>query len=675
MKMSYRSILSVGGIVLLAFASTLATPPNPFPSTLAAPPNAGEHTFRQLGTTISVVGEDQVIGSSNNAQGLHLRGEPCVLCPADADVIENEPTRQDQTDNLNGTCTTATPVSFGDVVCGKSNGFINTATGGNMRDIDLFTFELTQATNVRVAVRGSLPTLAQLLANGDCSGNFYPVATNTFGIACDQFVLSASLAPGLYTVLITSLDVGPTLVPEYDYVFKISDADLVTFACCDFDGNCTEVLPADCDGFLTASETCAEVTCLSIPACPLGANVEGFGFGEFLFDGYVDSFNSGCNIGGGAFAIIDIVQGGDVWCGSGGHFITGGFQRDTDWYQLEVFAPTELNWRVTSTFGIQTAIIQAGADNECFATFRQILTGPAGVPVDNIATIGPGTYFLFVSTNGFIPIVPSNAPYIAEVIFNTPSTESCCFTDGSCEDLVASDCRDQGGIVGGPGSSCATANCCSSCTGAEVQEGEDDCFNGRTDDYNAGCNFASAFNTTPLSANTPLCGTAGTFYLPGPFLSNPARDTDWYSYDHPGGPFTYSAQAAGFDILIGIIDVLPDGSNCGTAAFTSFAISDGCTPVSIDGDLPAGTYILFAATADFEGVPCSFEYTIEVTTGPTCDPDCADVTGELDVNLADLNLVLANFGQTTSNGDANCDGQVNLADLNLVLSQFGTTCP
>jgi len=55
--------------------------------------------------------------------------------------------------------------------------------------------------------------------------------------------------------------------------------------------------------------------------------------------------------------------------------------------------------------------------------------------------------------------------------------------------------------------------------------------------------------------------------------------------------------------------------------------------------------------------------------------DCpGDVTGDGQINLADLNLVLANFGQTTSDGDANGDGLVDLADLNLVLSQFGVSC-
>ncbi|MFU8828399.1 MAG: hypothetical protein ACNA8P_03090 [Phycisphaerales bacterium] len=50
-----------------------------------------------------------------------------------------------------------------------------------------------------------------------------------------------------------------------------------------------------------------------------------------------------------------------------------------------------------------------------------------------------------------------------------------------------------------------------------------------------------------------------------------------------------------------------------------------------------------------------------------------DVNGDGAVDLADLNLVLANFGTNNPAGDANGDGVVDLADLNLVLANFGNT--
>ncbi len=44
------------------------------------------------------------------------------------------------------------------------------------------------------------------------------------------------------------------------------------------------------------------------------------------------------------------------------------------------------------------------------------------------------------------------------------------------------------------------------------------------------------------------------------------------------------------------------------------------------------------------------------------------------MDLADLNLVLANFGQSTDAGDANGDGVVDLTDLNAILGVFGSGC-
>lgn len=57
---------------------------------------------------------------------------------------------------------------------------------------------------------------------------------------------------------------------------------------------------------------------------------------------------------------------------------------------------------------------------------------------------------------------------------------------------------------------------------------------------------------------------------------------------------------------------------------------------------------------------------------------CAgDVNFDGSIDLADLNIVLANFGFGTTpgrSGDANFDGSVDLADLNLILASFGSNC-
>lgn len=54
-------------------------------------------------------------------------------------------------------------------------------------------------------------------------------------------------------------------------------------------------------------------------------------------------------------------------------------------------------------------------------------------------------------------------------------------------------------------------------------------------------------------------------------------------------------------------------------------------------------------------------------------PPCADLDGSGTVDLTDLNIVLANFGDGDG-GDVNDDGETNLTDLNAVLAQFGENC-
>lgn len=70
----------------------------------------------------------------------------------------------------------------------------------------------------------------------------------------------------------------------------------------------------------------------------------------------------------------------------------------------------------------------------------------------------------------------------------------------------------------------------------------------------------------------------------------------------------------------------------------------------------------------------SLQITHEVPLEPTCP---ADFNNDGFVNLQDLNILLANFGQGVepgTDGDVDGDGQVNLIDLNRLLAVFDTEC-
>jgi hypothetical protein len=68
-----------------------------------------------------------------------------------------------------------------------------------------------------------------------------------------------------------------------------------------------------------------------------------------------------------------------------------------------------------------------------------------------------------------------------------------------------------------------------------------------------------------------------------------------------------------------------------------------------------------------------FELTVELGAG--CP---ADLNGDGVIDLADLGILLADFGCTAPGpcpGDINGDGNTDLADLGILLSEFGNTCP
>lgn len=82
------------------------------------------------------------------------------------------------------------------------------------------------------------------------------------------------------------------------------------------------------------------------------------------------------------------------------------------------------------------------------------------------------------------------------------------------------------------------------------------------------------------------------------------------------------------------------------------------------------------ADGDLDPVAALFDsVTWYDNSGPACP---GDANGDASVNFADLNIVLASFGQTGAPGslpgDLDGDGVVGFADLNEVLSFFGSSC-
>jgi hypothetical protein len=134
------------------------------------------------------------------------------------------------------------------------------------------------------------------------------------------------------------------------------------------------------------------------PACPPGSVQEGE---VVCSDGYDDQYNGGCNSTPPVFTNVECNDTGVTVCGTYGTFVgPGGLDtRDTDWYQVELTTPTTLNVCVCGSQPTQLAIVNA----DC--SFITLACGSVfGAPNEQICCqvdLGPGTYWIFVSTDGF----------------------------------------------------------------------------------------------------------------------------------------------------------------------------------------------------------------------------------------------------------------------------------
>jgi uncharacterized membrane protein len=119
----------------------------------------------------------------------------------------------------------------------------------------------------------------------------------------------------------------------------------------------------------------------------------------------------------------------------------------------------------------------------------------------------------------------------------------------------------------------------------------------------------------------------------------------------------------------------------GIMAFRDFLIMKGVPGVGdwisfgpIRGVSPDGDVMIGTGSTIFD--PALQPFIVRGLNGD--EPCTGDSNGDDIVNFADLNAVLAAFGQTgapgTIPGDLNNDGVVNFADLNTVLANFGSDC-
>jgi hypothetical protein len=177
--------------------------------------------------------------------------------------------------------------------------------------------------------------------------------------------------------------------------------------------------------------------------------------------------------------------------------------------------------------------------------------------------------------------------------------------------------------------------------------------------------FVSDGTTTTQIATTALADL-GSIEFFAPRINNNGVVT-FRGFDGSGNRSVYVGDGTDFIKLVTEGDTLE--TDLGTLTIGRL---DGAPAFGSSPDISDAGFVVFAASVNDGVTDIGTAITVAtVASAPDCPPD---VTGDNEVDLADLNLVLANFGQTTASGDTNEDGEVDLADLNAVLASFGTGC-
>lgn len=118
-------------------------------------------------------------------------------------------------------------------------------------------------------------------------------------------------------------------------------------------------------------------------------------------DGHVDRFNTGCNDFPYVFSRLPCDEGGVSVLGTYGTWRMGSEEhRDTDWYEIVVVRPTQLELQVTGAAATQIAILDGTRGCEWEVVCGSVL-GEACETLACEAAVQPGLYWLYVAPRRF----------------------------------------------------------------------------------------------------------------------------------------------------------------------------------------------------------------------------------------------------------------------------------
>lgn len=168
--------------------------------------------------------------------------------------------------------------------------------------------------------------------------------------------------------------------------------------------------------------------------CPVGALLEGE---PDCYDGYVDSYNGGCNSNPYVFSVLDPTGGTMTLCGTSGVYNNYG-NRDTDWFQIDLIEQRDITFCCTAEFPLQILVVDGNSGCESTPVIGLGLADECQEACIQM-TLAAGTYWLWVGPSSWEDS-PCGSDYVMTV-------------DGLCEEgvncLVSPDSLDFGSIAVG----------------------------------------------------------------------------------------------------------------------------------------------------------------------------------------------------------------------------------
>lgn len=336
-----------------------------------------------------------------------------IECPAGA-VLEGEPCGEDTNGGCNSDGEPANwePIIGNTVICGTA------WSNEELRETDWYELNLDEETQLTVSFTAQFPVTVGVLWHVlDDPGGYdyrcdFDMVTLVWHSAdtCNVGEFTTCLPAGLYTLFVAP-SYWFSLPCPAQYIVDVSfDQPCPTGACCFpfpastcVDGWTESTCATEGGVFAGADTTCADDPCF---ACQPGDTLEGE---PPCHDGYIDTYNGGCNSQPPVFQPIAC---GETICGAGGTF-DDGWTRDTDWYQVQILEPTILTWHIEEAeFNLMGYVIDGTYGCGAYGIIAGVYV-PAGGSGSVGVAVEPGVYWLWIGATGFFEVIPCGVGFRA----------------------------------------------------------------------------------------------------------------------------------------------------------------------------------------------------------------------------------------------------------------------